>query len=264
MSYKEILPVEALRDYVRYFWVLEDLEPALGVKNFKILPDGIPALIFQDIPNVFVDQENRTPPQLYVYGQFTKYTDQRVEGSFRIIGAYLEPSALKTIFKIDAIEVTNQNIALEDIMADSILERLLNAGSIDDKIRIISDFLLQQIAVLKYENQSAKFVSTLLQRGKTLRDVQQEMNISERTLERLVKQNIGMSPKMFSRIIRFQSNLNLLRNTEYKHLTELTYTSGYFDQSHYIREFKEFTGSSPKSFVLKTNEALANFPEWKE
>ncbi|WP_317162601.1 helix-turn-helix domain-containing protein [Myroides albus] len=90
------------------------------------------------------------------------------------------------------------------------------------------------------------------------------MNISERTLERLVKQYVGMSPKVYSRIIRFQANLNLLRESSFKSLTELTYESGYFDQSHYIREFKTFTGSTPKQYLLDTQEQLLNFPEFKK
>jgi AraC-like DNA-binding protein len=69
---------------------------------------------------------------------------------------------------------------------------------------------------------------------------------------------------MFSRIVRFQTGLDTLRQTDFTNFTELAYSADYFDQSHYIKEFKEFTGTTPKNFVLSTNELLANFPLWKE
>ncbi|WHT75212.1 helix-turn-helix domain-containing protein [Myroides odoratimimus] len=87
--------------------------------------------------------------------------------------------------------------------------------------------------------------------------------MSEKTLERLVKQYIGMSPKLFSRIMRFQSSLDLLRESKFKNLTTLSYQSDYYDQSHYIREFKEFTGVSPKEFIKSSDEQLINFPLFK-
>lgn len=264
MQYQEIIPIKALQGYVRYFWVLEDLNSGEGNKQFKILPDGIPALIYQDTPHLFRDIQQQTTPRLYVYGPFTKYTDQLVEGAFRVIGAYFEPTALKAIFKVDAFELNNQNIALDDLVSTRILEQLDYANTIADKIAILSAFLLKQIQEVQYENQKAKFASSLLQRGKTLQEIQMEMKISERTLERLIKHHVGMSPKIFSRIMRFQSSLNLLKSTDFDGFTTLAYTHDYFDQSHYIREFKEFTGTNPMHFLRQSKEQLPNFPEWKK
>ncbi|MVX37116.1 helix-turn-helix domain-containing protein [Myroides sp. LoEW2-1] len=264
MYYHEIAPILPLRPYVQYFWVLEDTMESTEVRNFKIIPDGVPALIFQDSPNLFTDVQGKLIPKLYVYGQFNQYTEERISGAFRIIGVYLYPTALKALFGIDANEFANQNIPLEELVHQPILEKVVNARTVREKIVIISQFLVQQLQNQKGNADKANYVSNLLQYGKSLKQVQQEMNISERTLERLVKQYVGMSPKVYSRIIRFQANLNLLRESSFKSLTELTYESGYFDQSHYIREFKTFTGSTPKQYLLDTQEQLLNFPEFKK
>lgn len=264
MRYQEILPVPALRAYIRYFWVLESGAGQEGLRQFKILPDGIPALIYQDIPNFFRDTQQQMAPQLYIYGPFTTYTDQWVEGTFRIIGAYLEPTALKTLFKLDASELVNQNIPIDDLVDTPLLEHLQQAQSTAEKVELLAAFILQQIQTVDYENKQAKFASILLQRGQSLGEIQSQMNISERTLERLVKQHIGMSPKVFSRIMRFQTSLERLKTTNFDRLTTLAYDQDYFDQSHFIREFKIFTGNNPTQFLRHSKEELANFPEWKK
>lgn len=264
MRYQEILPIPTLRAYIRYFWVLESSEAQEGLRQFKTLPDGVPALIYQDIPNFFRDTQQQMVPQLYIYGPFTTYTDQLVEGAFRIIGAYLEPTALKALFKLDASDLLNQTIPIDDLVDTPLLERLQQAKSTTEKVDLLAAFILQQIQKVTYENKQAKFASILLQQGQSLGEIQSQMNISERTLERLVKQHIGMSPKVFSRIMRFQASLKQLKAPSFDRLTTLVYDQDYFDQSHFIREFKVFTGNSPTQFLRNSKEELANFPEWKQ
>ena len=259
MFYQKIIPIKPLRNYIRYFWVLEDC----GGKTFKIIPDGLTGLIFQENETRFVDKEHQILPQMFVYGQTTFHSEQHAVGNFRNIGVYLEPTALKSIFQIDAFELTNQHISIDSITNEHIVEELVNVGSIEKKIDIISQFFLKRIQQIENPNKKADFAITLLQNGKSLKDIQTEMKISERSLERIMKSYVGISPKAFSRIIRFQSGLQSLRHKDFEKLTDLAYKEEYFDQSHYIREFKTFTGMKPSQFLQQTNEQLENFPEWQ-
>lgn len=264
MKYQEIIPNQYLQPYVQYFWVLEDLDNDSMIHNFKVIPDGVPTLIYQDVLGCPIDQKSNSSSPLYIYGQFNKHTDQKIKGRFRIIGVYLKPTALKALFNIDALEFKNRNIALDDLVSNSIKEQLVNAITVDEKIHILSSFLLTRVEVVKYNNDKVEYASSLLKNGMSLRDVQLDMNISERSLERMFNTHIGLSPKSFSRIMRFQSSLNLYRNSLSSTLTDLTYQSDYFDQSYLIREFKEFTGVSPKKFLLSVDEQLINYPKIKE
>jgi len=77
MFYQQIYPIEPLRKYVRYFWVLEGNSLDFSEKIFKIISDGMPGLIFQTNKKAFRDKNNQELPQLFVYGQTTRYTEQR-------------------------------------------------------------------------------------------------------------------------------------------------------------------------------------------
>lgn len=259
MYYQKIIPINPLQDYIHYFWTLEDL----GDKTYKIIPDGLPGLIFQEEANVFLDKEKQTLPQMFLYGQTTNHSEQKAIGNFRSIGVYFQPTALRTIFNIDASELTNQHTSIDCVTNDPILEELINANSIHDKIEIISRFFLKRIRQVKHHDKKADFATTLLQNGNALKDIQKEMNLSERSLERLFKQYVGLSPQVYSRIVRFQSGLHVLRQNNFDKLTDVAYHHDYFDQSHYIRDFKAFTGVNPRQFIRHTNEQVENFPEWK-
>lgn len=258
-----ITPIKQLQNYIRYFWILEDIECSSDFKYFKTIPDGLPALIFQEKTNLFWGEDGEKTPQLFIYGQSTKPRFHFTTGNFRMIGVYLEPFALKTIFGFDAFELNNQNISLNHIVTESLLDQLINSKSLENKIEIISHFFLSQIKKVNRINKKAEFASTLLLTGNTLSNIQLQTNLSERSLERLIKQYVGLSPKMFLRIIRFQKGLDLLRQPNFKSCTKIGYECNYYDQSHFIRDFKEFTGTNPKNYILNANEPIANFLKWK-
>lgn len=259
--YFQIPPNRILQEYVKYFWIFEENEPPSQVSVFKILPDGLPSLIYQDASNVFIDANSNPLPQLYIYGQFTKFSLNKATGPFRIIGAYFEPIALKALFGIDAKEFRNLNIPLDDLVSNSILEQLSDAKSSYEIVETLSDFLQTQILQSYSVSQNAKWALNLLQGGKSLKEVQEEMKISERSLERLANQYIGMNPKMYSRIMRFQNSLNLLKTAHFDSILDLALENEYFDQSHFNREFKEFAGITPSLFHQKMSEQLPNFPK---
>jgi len=83
--------------------------------------------------------------------------------------------------------------------------------------------------------------------------------LSERQFERQFRKFSGFSPKLFSRIVRFQSALTQYGNNE-KSLTEIALETGYYDQSHFIHDFKEFSGYHPKQYFSGNSGAI----EWRD
>ncbi|MAU70766.1 MAG: AraC family transcriptional regulator [Pseudozobellia sp.] len=263
MNYQQIFPSEPLRRYIRYFWTLEDGGPNFSERTFKIMSDGLPGLIFQANKKSFLTEKNQELPQLFLYGQTTRHTVHKAMENFHNIGVYFQPTALKSLFGIDAYELKDKHIDIIGLMGTNITEQLLNAATPQQRIKILSTFFNKQAEQRKTENKKVVFAIKQLQMGISLPTVQNELNITERSLERYFKQYVGISPKLYARINRFQTALETLRKSNFDSLTDIAYQNNYFDQSHFIRDFKEFAGTTPKHFLHQANEQVANFPEWK-
>lgn len=263
MNYQQIPPPIALQPYIRYFGVLESDGNSAGQQTFKILADGCPGLIFQENTNCFTDQYNQQLPQLFVHGITTRHSGKSTTGRYRNIGVYFRPTALKAIFGLDAGELTDGYTALDNFCKPPVTQ-LLNAADALERIEILSSFLLQQLAMnQKKENPKGLYALNSIKQAATLAEIQASLQISERSLERIFKTDIGISPKLYHRINRFQSALDDIRKTPQALLTAIAYQHTYSDQSHFIRDFREFAGVTPKQFLLKANEQAVNFPEWK-
>jgi len=91
----------------------------------------------------------------------------------------------------------------------------------------------------------------------TVADLCIEVSVGERYLQQLFQKYIGLSPKFFTRLIRFSRIFNLIQEND-PDWAEVVYQAGYYDQSHFIRNFKAFTGEDPTAYIF-AEKTLANF-----
>jgi len=270
MNYRQIPPPDYLKPYVRYFWVLENDSPDQEAsRSFAPIPDGCPGIIFhRSEKGAFLDESGYPLPELYLYGQTTTRTKISTIGSFKTIGVYFFPHAIRTVFGVSAYEVTNSCVSLELLCNRKfaeLAERLYHAGSIAQQIEIMSVYFFELISRQKQsiDRITAYAIGQLMgsQGSLTLRDLQKDIGASERSIERKFNEFVGITPKLFSRVCRFQASLDHLRNQRFDRLTDIAFESGYADQSHFIRSFKEFTGFSPEVYQKQSTELVENFPE---
>ena len=267
MKYQKYIPIKPLQEYVRYFGVCEyDYEDNLP-KAFNVIVDGYPGLIYREMTNPYfnIDGRQHILPQLYLHGVSSKPSLHSTTGSFKNIVVNLQPTALKALFNVEARDLSGQYIDF-DLLDNSLSERLVNSKSNEAKIKILSDYLLQKVNnnPSHQMNTLTHAISIIKNQGRaiTLKELQSTLNITERSLERLFQSYIGISPVLYARIARFQSSLNLLRSGQFNLHTDIAYQNGYADQSHYIREFKAFTGVSPHVYFRFAQENIENYPEW--
>ena len=267
MQYHYLPPPEPLKNYVRFFWILQNNGLSQGLQTFTTMADGCPGLIFQKTENQPFYQNSKVLPATFLYGQSTSHA-QMALGRSTTIGIYFYPHAFPSVFGFSADELTNTCLNTEELTAGRELyltEQLQQATSLTQQIELLSAYLLFQISRHnRLSDASVKAAVTQIIKTKgtiPVKDLQKSLRLTERSLERKFKQNVGISPKMFSRICRFQAALGQLRNQNHFKLSDIAYENQYADQSHFIREFKEFAGLTPYQFQKQPDSDLIRFPE---
>ncbi len=269
MEYQKILPPDHLKNHVRYFWTLQSDAGEVTPKTFKTFADGSPGIIYQQSDKGVFYQEEKELPSVFLYGQTTKHANIYSPAAFQTIGVYFYPHALQTVFGLDASELTDTCLDLEALAkeqrASLSVEQLLDTTDVYKRIGLLCDYISQQIR--RYDIPGNKLVPYAISRIITtegsipLKTLLDELQLTERSFERKFLQGVGMSPKMFARICRFQASLNKLRNNQFDKLSDIAFEHQYSDQSHFIRTFKEFTGFTPNKYQRQSHELVENFPE---
>jgi AraC-like DNA-binding protein len=269
MFYQKFAPPEKLQSVVKYFWILQNSPDEASSTTFTAIPDGCPGIIFhQPDTFAFYDQWKEKLPPVFLYGQTIEPPKFYAIGNFHFIGICFYPNALKSVFGFDAYELTNGCLDLNLLplkKCGSLSEQLVNTASTAEQIKILSSYMLAQIEKndVQAEGITRYALSQIVQSKGSLsfKTLHEKLQLTERTLERKFKQTIGIAPKLFSRICRFQESLNQLRKSNYSKLSDIAYENEYADQSHFIRTFKEFTGYSPYQYQKQLVEVVENFPQ---
>lgn len=156
--------------------------------------------------------------------------------------------------------IVNNFLTVEDIWqkeGKEFLKKLFDTNSNQQKIQLIEYFLLNQL--LKYQvKKSINWDASIKKLYKnynsiTLHQLANDCNLSYRQYERVFKQNFGVTPKKFQQITRLQKTAKEIFLSKKKHYLHTALDYGYFDQSHFIREFKNFTGIKPSEYFITDN-----------
>lgn len=263
MQVQQIAVPEVLRAHVRYFWTMESTAAA----SFRTIVDGCPGLLFQHGAAGLEPQAGKPWTRLLLHGQATQPLEVVAAEPFRLIGMCLQPGALASVFGLEAEELTDSCVD-PDLLAAApgfrLAERLGNADSMAGQLELLTAYL--QVAINRKGATPEPYIEQAVQRiaatggGLSLRQLQHELQVSERNFQRRFKQRVGVSAKLFARICQFQESLGQLRRAEYEKLSDIAYTQEYADQSHYIRAFREFAGSTPQQFRQQAQGQVDDFP----
>ena len=264
MKLNQIQPPDHLRSYIKSFWTLQ-YSVGASLKTFRTIADGCPGMIHQQTDNGEFYQNNKQLPSVFLYGPATTHAELSISGKSIITGVFFYPNALKSIFGLNADELTDSCIDIKLMPASKefeLSERLLNASSTFDQIGILSSYLSSEIRKNNIDSdETIQYALSLINRSDgniSLKNIQKDLQLSERSFERRFKQCVGVSPKLFSRICRFQASLAQLRKNNYNKLSDIAFENEYSDQSHFIRAFKEFAGFSPFQYQKRSKEVVEN------
>jgi AraC-like DNA-binding protein len=235
MSYAEILPDKNLRPFIECYWIhSDDLSPHI------VLPDGCIDIVFNDAAGSVVG---------------TMTTPLLVQPSGDFVGVRFRSGKASMFFDFDASELTDQKTELQNIAGRDgsiLIEKLFDAQDLSLKIEILNANLSSW-----FTNKSNEKVDYVIQKiiqsqgNISINWICRSLDLSRQHLARLFQEYVGIRPKQFARVIRFQALLKNVRQTQKVNWANEAAMLGYYDQAHLITDFRQFSGTSPEKFTSR-------------
>jgi AraC-like DNA-binding protein len=249
-TYREFPPGQFLAASIECFWT-STVRTAPRISLFhRVLPDGCMDLLFD-----FMTVGSR---RASIIGTMTRPLTITTTGPVDLLGVRFRPGGLSAFLTFDAAELTNARGDLTSFwghLAEEIWHRL---GEATPTARV---WLLQEMlnARAKERIQTDPFVHHCVTRIEAahgdlrIGELEKSTGLSTRQLERKFARHLGISPKTFSRVVRFKSVASLAAKSEPPDWVTLAGDFGYSDQPHLVREFKAFSGLTPVDYLEATN-----------
>lgn len=253
-------PSPFLAPYVEYYFVMEDFftvqenRPAEGLKVF---PAPHCEMVFSYggfVRERWLGKAPKASPGYAIGGYATQSVEYFPEGQGGFIMVGFKPWGIQCFIDFEVREITNANSDMTLHFGREVLfveEKLREAGNIAERIRIIEAFLAGKIHRHRPDPAMIHAVELVTQSGGMMpvEQLARQCFMSRRQFLRRFEAGIGINPKTFSRIVRFQQAFQKMTNG---HTTPdwnvIAFEAGYFDQAHFINEFREFSGYSPEQF----------------
>ncbi|MDO3626605.1 helix-turn-helix domain-containing protein [Mucilaginibacter sp. BT774] len=241
---------EQLKPYVKTFLFINSID---GADN-RLLPDTSIVLAFRIKGNI-IDQsqdEARNLPQSVITGlrKSPRFLSYAVSTACLLV--IFKEGGAAAIFKEPLHELFSRSMSLNEIIPVSQLElveeQLIEAEDNKQRVGIVERFLLLRLDERRADQMVVRAIQKIKQTSGTIKvsALASDMAISLDPFEKRFRKVTGISPKQFAVTVRFRNLINQFSATE--SLTELALTAGYFDQAHFIKDFRTFTGMSPREF----------------
>lgn len=254
MRYDIQKPSSLLAPFVRYYWALE-VDITAPVEPYRVIPQGcVEVMFFYKSPYVDVASGDCLPHTI-ITGQQSSYFDLQALGNIGIFSVLFKPHGAKMFFKTPLNEVLNLSISLSDFVgaeAAGLEERIVLAANNRERVTILEEYLLDRLMEKEYDE--FKRINGVIdvikeRRGEVTVDQMSYIScLGKRQLGRIFQRNVGMTPKQYLKIVRFQHVLNTKQLQPLMSLTQIAFECGYYDQAHFVNDFKKITGHSPKNY----------------
>lgn len=244
------IPCDALKPYVASFMISEEAE----AKQYTVLPGTNLVIGFQYRGRLDRVQDADVAP-LSTAGITGLHDIPRVFRNKTHTGTvlvYFKEAGAAPFFNVPLHELFDESVSLDNFMLRSELlvfeEQLAEAQTDQDRITLTEYFLLARLRNTAPDKLVLTALAFIHQRQGNLRmtDLAAQLNISQSPLEKRFRQVVGTSPKKFASLVRFRHILKSHR--QQPSLTHLAHKAGFYDQAHFIKTFKSFTGQAPDAF----------------
>lgn len=263
ISYQEFLPAPALREYIKCYWILDSNNQPV-VTDDIILPCGCIDIVLQKesvLHAVISNGPQIILPRFIIGPQSSAGFTLRINGKVKIFGIRLFPHTTKSVFGFPLAELRNSIWSVQQVFNPhytNLAEEVVQATCVLKAVELADLFFIKMIPLFLPLDYMVRHVCNTILTAKgdiRLQDIFQQYRETEQTLRLRFLKQVGIGPKEFISISRFQHATSLLTQDKVfiKSLTDIALSAGYYDQAHFIREFKVITGITPGQYFKQAH-----------
>jgi len=251
------------------FWHWEDYMPSHARE--RILPTGLMELtinLSERSFNIYSPhtKSSREVDHSIVVGIQSEYFVIDTSQPTTILSVLFKSGGLSGLLGASASELHNQIIPLNDVwgfQADSLYDQLLNISCIAERFRILEAVLLNHLDDQYERHYATNMALDILESNTSLKPIaylEKEVALSPTRFIQVFREDMGVTPKVYSRLYRFQRTLDIIANNPNLSWADIAFTCGYYDQSHMINEFQKFSGITPSAYAPQSIVHNKNLP----
>ncbi len=258
-DFKFYKPCRMLQPFVRFYWAFRS-DMRLNTLSF---PLGCAQIIFHREKPLYIPEFCVAQDRLTISGQVNFSSHLCSEGNLDMIVVVFHPHAMSAFLNVPTslfynIETSGYNLG--DRSLNELTERIFDSKSDETAINLIENWLLARLAGCKTETlRKISRIDASVRRilgfpQTTVGDLASVACLGKKQFEREFSSLVGINPKEYARIVRFQKALSLMQDHSRQNvnLAWIAYASGYSDQSHFCREFRHFSGCTPAVLLKDT------------
>jgi AraC-like DNA-binding protein len=253
------LPAPALRSHVRSYQGYYENAPDRGLSRHT--PTGeIPLIILFESPLRHHDPTGRQAPtdtMSFVAGMHDTYAETESVGPARGLQINLTPIGARMLFGVPMTELTGRIVPLEDLLGPDeplLTERLFDAGEWETRFDLLDAMFTRAIGAAAPPSEAIAWAWHRLEStyGRaSIGSIGNELGWSGKRIISEFREHIGLPPKTLGRIYRFNRAMKLISGGTPSRLADAALRSGYYDQSHLVRDFRAFAGCTPGEFLSR-------------
>lgn len=250
MRFDKFEPTERLKPYIKYYVVSENEL----TNEYKVFPSSGLVIGFQYKGQLATINSN-TEDKLNsagITGMADRYKIFKNTADIGTILVYFTEIGFTHFASHPANELFNLSLSLEDVFDNKsvteVEEKIAIATTDKQRIKVVEQFLVSQLRDIQTDKLIVEAIKLIYQTNGTIRvkELNEKLFISQSRFEKRFRKVVGTTAKKFASIVRFNAVLDNLNET--KTLTEICYENNFFDQAHFIKDFKQFTGDTPENF----------------
>jgi AraC-like DNA-binding protein len=260
-------PQHPLSDFVNCFWSFEG--PPASHARERLLPSAEMELVInlrEDRVRLY-NRENYAQAATFrgqvIVGPQTEYFVIDTDEQQSVLGIHFRPGGAFPFFPLPCGELRDQHVGLDCLwgnLAGELRERLLEAATCSERFGVLEGFLLSRVKRPLTRHRAVSFALQEFRRAQSIGEIVDRIGLSQRRFIEAFSAEVGLTPKLYCRVRRFQELLRRIQGMREVDWTGTALDCGYFDQAHFNHDFRGFTGMSPSAYLATNRRNMNHVP----